>query len=91
MGTALKIFMRLVVCYLGFSWFLLVAAVPTIRSLRSNNEIKLLPKVESLSLDDAELIKVGGTHEVEERMDIEIDDYKPIGPNPKLPPPHLRP
>ncbi|KAF8007452.1 hypothetical protein BT93_K1458 [Corymbia citriodora subsp. variegata] len=94
MGTALKIFMRLVVCYLGFSWFLLVAAVPAIRSLRSNNEIKLLPKVESLSLDDVELIKAGGTHKVEGRMDIETNDYPPVGPNPRHnppPPPHPRP
>ncbi|KAL3715587.1 hypothetical protein ACJRO7_007335 [Eucalyptus globulus] len=83
MGTAFKICMRLAVCYLGFYWFLLAAAVPATRSLRSSNEIKLLPELESLSLDGVELMEAGGTHEVEGRMDIETNDYPPPGSNPR--------
>ncbi|KAI6673594.1 hypothetical protein NL676_001500 [Syzygium grande] len=83
MGMAFKIFMRLAVCYLGFSWFLLTAAVPATRSLRSSNEIISLPELQPLSLDGLELMEGGVAHEVEGRVDMEIDDYRVPGANPR--------
>ncbi|XP_056171045.1 uncharacterized protein LOC130139033 [Syzygium oleosum] len=88
MGMAFKIFMRLAVCYLGFSWFLLTAAVPATRSLRSSNEIISLQELQSLSLDGVELmVGGGGTYKVEGRMDMEIEDYAEPGANPRHEPP----
>ncbi|KAL3715583.1 hypothetical protein ACJRO7_007333 [Eucalyptus globulus] len=87
MGMAFRIFMRLAVCYLGFSWFLLAAAVPATRILRSGNEIKSLPQLQSLSLDGEELMESGRTHVVKGRMDIEINDYADPGANPRHEPP----
>ncbi|KAL3715590.1 hypothetical protein ACJRO7_007338 [Eucalyptus globulus] len=55
--------------------------------LGSSNEIKSLPELESLSLDGVELMEGEGTHEVEERMDMEMNDYAAPGHNPSRPTP----
>ncbi|KAE8099771.1 hypothetical protein FH972_017725 [Carpinus fangiana] len=74
----------LIVLFMAFSYVLSCAAVPSTRSLKSNEEgltVQDLQAQDAMGLrDGGDLMDVGEGF-VEGRMDLEIQDYKGAGAN----------